>query len=184
MEGRCRDRTWSTVKIVPVVVVVPFTVVMAKCTWNQIVDATIAAQILCMDSPKKKGRWPMGHQPGSPLDSFLFLSPRITRSRSISGRSSRVRECWSVFGRAKGRNEALPAGVDSPASWVPHGRPLRPEELEMIRQQIEEGFDNIAEVDPEICGIVARNWPYLLCKLPPEQASTTTSLPAISSRLV
>jgi hypothetical protein len=29
----------------------------------------------------------------------------------------------------------------------------------MIRQQIEEGFDNIAEVDPEIRGIVARNWP-------------------------
>ena len=33
-----------------------------------------------------------------------------------------------------------------------HGRPLSPEELEMLRQQIEEGFDNIAEVDPEIRG--------------------------------
>jgi hypothetical protein len=49
-----------------------------------------------------------------------------------------------------------------------HGRPLSAEELEMIRQQIEEGFDNIAEVDPEIRGIVARNWPHLLEKLPPE----------------
>jgi len=48
------------------------------------------------------------------------------------------------------------------------GQPLSPEELEMIRQQIEEGFDNIAEVDDEIRGIVARNWPYLLEKLPPE----------------
>jgi hypothetical protein len=48
------------------------------------------------------------------------------------------------------------------------GRPLSPEELDMIRQQIEEGFDNIAEVDPEIRGIVARNWPHLLSKLPPE----------------
>jgi hypothetical protein len=28
-----------------------------------------------------------------------------------------------------------------------HGRPISPEELEMIRRQIEEGFDNIAEVD-------------------------------------
>jgi hypothetical protein len=37
----------------------------------------------------------------------------------------------------------------------------------MLRQQIEEGFDNIAEVDDEIRGIVARNWPYLLEKLPP-----------------
>ncbi len=49
-----------------------------------------------------------------------------------------------------------------------HGRPLSPEELEMLRQQIEEGFDNIAEVDDEIRGIVARNWPYLLEKLPPQ----------------
>jgi len=49
-----------------------------------------------------------------------------------------------------------------------HGRPLSAEELEMIRQQIEEGFDNIAEVDAEIRGIVARNWPHLLSKLPPE----------------
>jgi hypothetical protein len=49
-----------------------------------------------------------------------------------------------------------------------HGRPLSPDELEMIRQQIEEGFDNIAEVDPEIRGIVARNWPHLSAKVPPE----------------
>ncbi len=34
-------------------------------------------------------------------------------------------------------------------------------------RQIEEGFDNIAHVDDEICGIVARNWPHLLSKLPP-----------------
>ena len=50
-----------------------------------------------------------------------------------------------------------------------HGRPLSPDELEMLRQQIKEGFDNIAEVDNEIRGIVARNWPYLLSKLPPEE---------------
>jgi hypothetical protein len=49
-----------------------------------------------------------------------------------------------------------------------HGRPLTTDELEIIRQQIEEGFDNLAEVDPEIRGIVARNWPHLLSKLPPE----------------
>ncbi len=50
-----------------------------------------------------------------------------------------------------------------------HGRPLSPEELEMLRQQIEEDFDNIAEVDDEIRGIVARNWPHLLSKLSPEE---------------
>jgi hypothetical protein len=48
------------------------------------------------------------------------------------------------------------------------GRPLSPDELEMLRRQIEEGFDNTAEVDDEIRAIVARNWPYLLEKLPPE----------------
>jgi hypothetical protein len=33
-----------------------------------------------------------------------------------------------------------------------HGRPLSPEELELLRQQIEEGFDNIAEVAPRYGG--------------------------------
>jgi len=51
-----------------------------------------------------------------------------------------------------------------------HGRPLSPEELEMLRQQIEESFDNITEVDDEIRGIVARNWPHQLSKLPPEES--------------
>jgi len=31
----------------------------------------------------------------------------------------------------------------------------------MLRQQIEEGFDNIAEVGDEIRAILARNWTYL-----------------------
>jgi hypothetical protein len=48
-----------------------------------------------------------------------------------------------------------------------HGRPLAPEELEMIRAQIED-CDTIDKIDPEIRGIVARNWPHLLAKLPPE----------------
>jgi len=49
-----------------------------------------------------------------------------------------------------------------------HGHPLSPEELEMIRQRIE-ALDDIGAVDEEIRGIVARNWPYLLSKLPPEE---------------
>jgi len=48
-----------------------------------------------------------------------------------------------------------------------HGRPLSPEELEMIRREIE-AFDDIGAVDDEIRGIVARNWPHLLARLPPE----------------
>jgi hypothetical protein len=38
----------------------------------------------------------------------------------------------------------------------------------MIRREIE-SFADIGAVDDEIRGIVARNWPYLLSKLPPEK---------------
>ncbi len=50
-----------------------------------------------------------------------------------------------------------------------HDRPLSPEELELIRRQVEEGAEVIAAVDDEIRGIVARNWPHLLAKFPPEE---------------
>jgi hypothetical protein len=51
-----------------------------------------------------------------------------------------------------------------------HGRPLSPEELEMIRRELESlRRDDIGAVDDEIRGIVARNWPHLLAKLPPEE---------------
>ena len=39
----------------------------------------------------------------------------------------------------------------------------------MLQQQVKQGFDNIDAVDDEIRGIVARNWPHLLSKLPPEE---------------
>ena len=48
-----------------------------------------------------------------------------------------------------------------------HGRALEPEELEEIRSQIE-SFDTVKAIDPEIRGIVERNWPHLLHKLPLE----------------
>ena len=46
-----------------------------------------------------------------------------------------------------------------------NGRPLEPEELDLIRQQLESGFDEITNVDPELRGIITRNWPHLLAKL-------------------
>ncbi len=49
-----------------------------------------------------------------------------------------------------------------------NGRPLEPEDLELIREQIED-FDTIEAIDPEVRGIVARNWPHLLAKLPPQE---------------
>jgi hypothetical protein len=48
-----------------------------------------------------------------------------------------------------------------------HGRPLGPEELDTIRQQLEE-MDDVTAIDPEVRAIVERNWPHLLAKLPPE----------------
>ena len=47
------------------------------------------------------------------------------------------------------------------------GRALQPEELETIRRQIEQ-FDTIEAIDPEMRGIVERNWPHLVAKLPSE----------------
>ena len=49
-----------------------------------------------------------------------------------------------------------------------NGRPLETEELELIRQQIED-LDTIEAIDPEVRGIVERNWPHLLAKLPPDE---------------
>jgi hypothetical protein len=47
------------------------------------------------------------------------------------------------------------------------GRPLEPEELELLRQQVE-SMDDITAIDDDVRGIVERNWPHLLSKLPPE----------------
>jgi hypothetical protein len=41
--------------------------------------------------------------------------------------------------------------------------------LELIRQQIEALDDIPATIDDEIRGIVGRNWPHLLSKLPPRE---------------
>ena len=59
-----------------------------------------------------------------------------------------------------------------------HDRPLSPEELELIRRQVEEGAEVIAAVDDEIRGIVARNWPHFLAKLPPEEKNVLAVLKA------
>ena len=46
-------------------------------------------------------------------------------------------------------------------------RPLSPEDLYRLRREIEE-FDDIDAVSDEVRGIVRRNWPHLLAKLPLE----------------
>lgn len=51
---------------------------------------------------------------------------------------------------------------------VYHGHVLDPEQLEALRLQIER--ETIDEVDPELRGIIERNWPNLAAKLPPEDS--------------
>lgn len=51
-----------------------------------------------------------------------------------------------------------------------NGQPLDADQLEALRVQIEQ-FETIDAISPEIRGIVARNWPHLLAKLPPEEES-------------
>jgi hypothetical protein len=64
---------------------------------------------------------------------------------------------------------AAPAGVRKaglPKEFM-FGRPLGPEELEIIRSQIE-AMDDITAIDDELRGLVERNRPHLRSKLPPE----------------
>jgi len=48
-----------------------------------------------------------------------------------------------------------------------NGQPLSPEDLDRLRMELE-SFDDISAVSDEVRGIVKRNWPHLLAKLPPE----------------
>jgi hypothetical protein len=103
----------------------------------------------------------------------LLSTTRIARPLTAMPRHARTR--WPHSPRAGGGSETQ---GNEPHDWrvtrtwrlnFCHGQPLEPEELEMIRQQIESGFDDITQIDPEIRGIVERNWPHLLAKLPPDQ---------------
>jgi hypothetical protein len=47
------------------------------------------------------------------------------------------------------------------------GHVLNPDQLEALRIQIE-SFDSIEQVDPELRGIIERNWPHLVAKIPPD----------------
>lgn len=68
-----------------------------------------------------------------------------------------------------------PGGVCVMPMEFYRGRALEPEELEAIRQQIED-FDTIEAIDPEMRGIVERNWPHLISKLPGKKNSDAIAL--------
>ena len=93
----------------------------------------------------------------------LVLRPASTRIHPPAFRISLI----AIARRPRNCSRCRFAGSpDMPIEFY-KGRPLDPDELEAIRQQIEE-FDTIDAIDPEIRGIVERNWPHLLAKLPRE----------------
>ncbi|EIG56178.1 hypothetical protein [Bradyrhizobium sp. WSM1253] len=55
---------------------------------------------------------------------------------------------------------------------VYQGHVLDPDQLEALRIQIE-SFDTIEQVDAELRGIIERNWPHLVAKLPPDDIDQT-----------
>jgi hypothetical protein len=81
----------------------------------------------------------------------------------------------TVYGKVIGRGipkrwgaTGMMLGVVMPTEFM-FGRPLSSEELELIRLQIDSD-DKIDAVSDEVGGgIVERNWPHLLSKLPPAQ---------------
>jgi hypothetical protein len=50
---------------------------------------------------------------------------------------------------------------------VLNGQVLSPEDLDRIRRDLE-ALDGIEAISPQLRGIVIRNWPHLVAKLPPE----------------
>jgi hypothetical protein len=48
------------------------------------------------------------------------------------------------------------------------GRVLSAEELAALRRRVE-AFDKIEAIDDELRALIARNWPDLAAKLPPEK---------------
>src|SRR5262252_2086230 len=72
----------------------------------------------------------------------------------------------------------------------PRGRPLSPEELELIGRQAEEGFEVIAAVDGEIRGmtpvsvvgcVVAQDWPHEASTKRPPQDRPPPASPSASA---
>jgi hypothetical protein len=83
----------------------------------------------------------------------------------VSGLGTDAQDHRPSRAAASGNREAH-GGETVPMEFM-FGRPLSPEELEMIRSQIE-SMDKIDAVSDEVRGIVKRNWPHLVSKLPPE----------------
>jgi hypothetical protein len=69
----------------------------------------------------------------------------------------------------KGEIHETPAIIaGSPSTKeVFRGQPLSPKDLERIRLELE-SLDSIKVADKELRGLISRNWPHLLAKLPPE----------------
>ena len=84
-----------------------------------------------------------------------------TRGRSHHPAARRLRFHSSSWDRGR-----LAPGRWNDAYGICVRPPLSPEELDMIREQIE-AMEDITAIDDEVRGIVERHWPHLVAKLPP-----------------
>jgi hypothetical protein len=96
---------------------------------------------------------PHGPRPWSilPLEGRA-LEGRAPRPSGLPGmRSAGTFRAWqaAVLGRTCPQ---FPGWAHMPMEFL-HGRPLSPEELELFRRQVEEGFEVIAVVDDEVRGM-------------------------------
>jgi hypothetical protein len=86
-------------------------------------------------------------------------------TRSAAEPVSRLEWDKSLEKREVHETPATIAGRPS-TKEVFRGQPLGPKDLERIRLELET-LDSIKVADEELRGLVKRNWPHLLAKLPP-----------------
>jgi hypothetical protein len=104
-------------------------------------------------------------------DDAMALSIELQKA-AIDARVFGYREghCALSFALTHTQPSTSPAGhstakVTTMPMEFTFGRPLSPEELGMVQEQIE-SMDDMIAIDDEVRGNVERNWPHLVAKLP------------------
>jgi hypothetical protein len=94
-------------------------------------------------------------------------APQINEpvTRSVAEPVSPLERDKPIEKREIQETPATIAGSPSPKE-VFRGQPLGPKDLERIRLELET-LDSIKVADEELRGLVKRNWPHLVVKLPP-----------------
>ena len=99
------------------------------------------------------------------LDRVFASQTNEPVTRSVAEPSSTL-ESDKPLEKRKHQTPAITAGGRSTME-VFRGKTLSSKDLERIRLELE-SFDSIKAADEELRGLVKRNWPHLVAKLPPE----------------